>query len=376
MGLDFIHRPDYYLQQLDRFKEVCFPFLGVVHLDLKALNIFLRNVSIDGFFQDIEIKIGDFGISSVNTMQRHSDEGSPSDSSDSTDGEGASHGRSAATKTHHVGMQCARGTTTYMSPERLATKPSCSRSADVWSYGATMVELISGRVPYDAEPFSEVQYSKLRVAVESPMPRLKLNLALKGRSFSQEAWKSVLQSFFIKGTLPPGDTFDKATAVKAAQNGGAAQAKTQIPEQYRTPLLPFLLKAVPVGEESSNLVNVEYVPIPSSNGQAPPNSDASAANPPLLSLKTLLSIPSAPPSALSQLESVLFGTLAYGAQARIKVCDVVETMGRVVTICRQSGKCANTFKALFFEELGLEEDGSMHADIVSPTKQRKADRRP
>ena len=99
---------------------------GIVHRDLKPANLFLTHRP-DG---SPLIKILDFGISKVKSP------------------EGAQ-----LSLTH---TQAMMGSPLYMSPEQMRSSKDVSASADIWSLGIILHELIAGDVPFMGETFPEV----------------------------------------------------------------------------------------------------------------------------------------------------------------------------------------------------------------------------
>lgn len=97
--------------------------VGVVHRDLKP-----SNVMIDGGFQLRAIKITDFGIAKL---------------ADEELTEAAEGGGDSIT-----GSRTAVGALPYMAPEAIETPRQVALSADIWSIGAMMYELVTGMPPY------------------------------------------------------------------------------------------------------------------------------------------------------------------------------------------------------------------------------------
>jgi eukaryotic-like serine/threonine-protein kinase len=97
--------------------------LGIVHRDLKPENLFLANTR-DG----IVLKVLDFGISKdVGTSFQQSP-------------------RSAVTS---AGF--AVGSPYYMAPEQMRASLEIDSRADIWSLGAILFELLTGKCPFDGE---------------------------------------------------------------------------------------------------------------------------------------------------------------------------------------------------------------------------------
>jgi serine/threonine-protein kinase len=99
---------------------------GIVHRDLKPANLFLTQRP-DG---SPLIKILDFGISKVKSPEA-----------------------AQLSLTH---TQAMMGSPLYMSPEQMRSSKDVSASADLWSLGVILHELIAGDVPFTGETFPEV----------------------------------------------------------------------------------------------------------------------------------------------------------------------------------------------------------------------------
>ncbi|HEX7667966.1 MAG TPA: serine/threonine-protein kinase, partial [Polyangiaceae bacterium] len=113
--------------------------LGIVHRDLKPANLFVIRAA-DGLFS---VKVLDFGISKMKDLG-----GSGSDMS--------------MTKTATV-----MGSPFYMSPEQMESAKNADSRADIWAIGVILYELVTGRLPFEAEALPELV---VKVLTASPPP--------------------------------------------------------------------------------------------------------------------------------------------------------------------------------------------------------------
>ena len=92
--------------------------LGIIHRDLKPENILLDD--------KMHIQITDFGSAKILKKEESSDEDSP-------------------TKQRRNSFV---GTAHYISPELLTDSSECSRSSDLWAFGAIIYQMIAGLPPF------------------------------------------------------------------------------------------------------------------------------------------------------------------------------------------------------------------------------------
>ena len=130
---------EYVLQACEALAEA--HAIGIVHRDLKPANLFLTSRA-DG---SPCVKVLDFGISKVNAQS-----GSGSDA--------------GMTRTQSI-----MGSPLYMSPEQMASARDVDQRSDVWAVGTVLYELLTGRVPFEAETMP--QLCTLILHAEPPPPR-------------------------------------------------------------------------------------------------------------------------------------------------------------------------------------------------------------
>jgi serine/threonine protein kinase len=130
---------DYILQACEALAEV--HAAGIVHRDLKPENLFLA----EGFTTKPILKIIDFGISKVTTMERRS-----------------GHRWQATSVNERL------GTPLYMSPEQLRCVTDVDHRADIWALGVVLFELVTGTVPFDGADFIELSANILTQVPRRP----------------------------------------------------------------------------------------------------------------------------------------------------------------------------------------------------------------
>jgi len=116
--------------------------MGIVHRDLKPANLFVTRRP-DG---NSLVKVLDFGISKTNSLHE-----------------------SASAVTH---TKAIMGSPLYMSPEQMRSTRDVDGKADVWSLGVILYQLLSGRVPFEADTLGDLM---ARVLEERPRPLVELD---------------------------------------------------------------------------------------------------------------------------------------------------------------------------------------------------------
>lgn len=124
---------------------------GIVHRDLKPANLFLTTTTDGGK----TVKVLDFGISKD----------------------------TGTTDSSQPGMKLTQttavfGSPLYMSPEQMRSARLTDARSDIWSLGVILYELVTGRLPFDAEMYPDLVY---KVNVEPPPPPSTIRRDLPGK---------------------------------------------------------------------------------------------------------------------------------------------------------------------------------------------------
>jgi serine/threonine protein kinase len=203
---------------------------GIVHRAIKPSNLFLTQRP-NG---SASIKVLDFGISKSELLG------------------------SSAAKLHATHSRAVLGSALYMAPEQMRAAPQVDARADIWALGVTLYELLTGRVPFEADSLPElalkvargdpVSTRKIRSEIPSELDAVVLQCIEKDRDrrFSSAAMlASALAQFAVrrKAELPgatwsaertqetPEDTFEDLTPVVPAPVVADSESESARPPQ-------------------------------------------------------------------------------------------------------------------------------------------------
>ena len=128
------------------------------------------------------------------------------------------------------------GTTAYMAPERFARDAAPVKASDVWSLGATIYELITGKMP-----FGEVGGGMQRGGAEIPTINASISPALRQtiiRMLAEDPWKRPTASLLADWAQNP-SVIELVSESEIAQDGGSSFLKVS----------PAKIEANPTGGE-------------------------------------------------------------------------------------------------------------------------------
>ncbi len=209
---------------------------GIVHRDMKPANVFVVRRRDDRGMERDFVKLLDFGISKM-------------------------HGDASTSGLTMTGV--AMGTPSYMAPEQFFDARSVDARADLYSVAAMMYELLSGRLPFDAESYAHLivkvrteQAEPLnQIAPHVPVPLAQVVMVGLAKEPAQR-WQSA-QEFgdalrSALGLPPPGSTptflpsqSGSQPALEPTAAGGLD--KTHTPQPRPSPQVP---PAVPLAQVS------------------------------------------------------------------------------------------------------------------------------
>jgi eukaryotic-like serine/threonine-protein kinase len=129
---------DYLLEACEALAEA--HGAGIVHRDIKPANLFLANDAYGGQV----IKLLDFGVSKIHYGDTQADP--------------------QLTDTHSM-----MGSPAYMSPEQMRSARNVDQRSDIWSLGAVLFEMVTGRIPWTGFTLGDVL---MQVASE-PTPSIR-----------------------------------------------------------------------------------------------------------------------------------------------------------------------------------------------------------
>jgi serine/threonine protein kinase len=272
-GLDYAHRN------------------GVVHRDVKPGNLLVSDTGV--------VKLADFGIARATDQSSITQVGS------------------------------VLGTAAYLAPEQARGEEAGPR-ADIYSLGVVSYQLLSGRLPYEANSLSELA---LRQQRESPPPLNRLNPAVR-----PELARVVATALEIDQEARPVDGLALAEAIQAGAKGVDAQLETAATAHLGT---GASTRVLPQRDDRTAATRVAPRAIPAPVVSAPrssaPNRRAAAAEPPTTSApRRAAARQPAPPApsrggrAMRRLLGLLLLAIAFVLAVVVAVIIVTSTSNTVV----------------------------------------------
>jgi serine/threonine protein kinase len=221
---------------------------GIVHRDVKPSNLFLTTRP-NG---TPCIKVLDFGISKVERLG------------------------SSTAKLYSTQPRSLLGSPFYMAPEQMRAARDVDARADIWALGATLYELLTGRLPFEAESLLDLAF---RVANSEPTAPREMRPEIP--------W--VLEQIVVRCLQKdPDDRFASAAALAGAlaefmpRRGRArrAPAKTAWPEDSAPESNSDVVTRIVVADaRSEGVVESAVQPLEASTSPAPSPADASRTLP-------------------------------------------------------------------------------------------------
>jgi serine/threonine-protein kinase len=277
--------------------------MGMVHRDLKPANLFLTSRA-DG---SPCVKVLDFGISKVTSLS----------------GSGPEMGM---TRT-----QTMMGSPLYMSPEQMASARDVDQRADIWAMGTVLYELVTGRVPFEAETMPQLCAQILNGEPAAPrtvrpdvpphleqviwrclrkdraqryanVAELAAELASLAPDVGPRSAERISRVLSASGASSPTPLSSAPPGLVAASNTGGAWVNTQTPRKSRAVWfgLGGVAAAAAIGVVVWKAGAASSAPTPDVSAAAgsnkPPSESVSATPPPALLEPAKSSEPSASPA--------------------------------------------------------------------------------